>query len=100
MGPTCHQPEGAAPGRAVGVWGGHRHPLLTAGPQQLVQDGQSVQAYLEHQVGQEEDDAGPQQSLEDAGGVTCETQAKLSPTPRHTSNPNRDRRSWEGGTVP
>lgn len=64
--------------------GGHRHPLLTAGPQQLVQDGQHVQAYLENQVGKEEEDAGPQQSFEDAAGVTCDTRAELSPSTKDT----------------
>lgn len=89
MGPTCHQPEGAAPGQGCG-WvgeGGHRHPLLTAGSQQLVQDRQSVQADLEHQVGKEEEDAGRQQSFEDAAGVTCDTRAELSPSTQ--GHPNR-----------
>lgn len=85
----CHQPEGAAPGQGCG-WvgeGGHRHPLLTAGSQQLVQDRQSVQADLEHQVGKEEEDAGRQQSFEDAAGVTCDTRAELSPSSQ--GHPNR-----------
>lgn len=69
--------------------GRHRHPLLTAGPQQLVQHGQRVQAYLENQVGEEEEDAGPQQSFEDAAGVTCETWATCHPAPKDTSNPSR-----------
>lgn len=68
--------------------GGHWHPLLTAGPQQLVQDGQSVQAYLENQVREEEEDAGPQQSFEDAAGVTCDTRAELSPSIQ--GHPSRD----------
>lgn len=50
------------------------HPwVLTVGPQQLLQDGQRVQAYLENKVGDEEEDTGSQQSFEEATGVTCET---------------------------
>lgn len=76
------------------------HPVLTAGPQQLVQDGQRVQAYLENEVGEEEEDAGPQQSFEEADSVTCETRAPHYPspgvTPRSTSIPSNPGRSWEG----
>lgn len=87
-----HSGEGVKPGRAEGQGGegrrGHPrgrvpwHPVLTAGPQQLVQDGQCVQAYLENEVGKEEEDAGPQQSLEEAASVTCKTRAPYYPSPK------------------
>lgn len=83
-----YSPRAAQGGELWVGEGGHRHPLLTAGPQQLVQHGQRVQAYLENQVGEEEEDAGPQQSFEDAAGVTCETRATCHPAPKDTSNPS------------
>lgn len=89
-----HRREGVKPGRAEVQGGegrgGHPHgrvpwhPVLTAGPQQLVQDRQRVQAYLENEVGKEEEDAGPQQSLEEAASVTCETRAPYYPSPKVT----------------
>lgn len=70
------------------------HPVLTAGPQQLVQDRQCVEAYLEDKVGDEEEDAGCQQSFEEASRVTCKTRAlqHSSPgaTPACASIPSRE----------
>lgn len=109
-----HRGEGVKPGGAL-VWEGEGrrghphgrlpwHPILTAGPQQLVQDGQHVQAYLENEVGEEEEDAGPQQSFEEAAGVTCKTRAPHYPSPEVTlgctsipsGEPAPSRQSWEG----
>lgn len=44
---------------------------LTAGPQKLVQAGHGVQAYLEGQVGCQEEEGENQQGPEEATSVAC-----------------------------
>lgn len=78
------------------AWGlrGHVAPgggVLTAGPQQLVQGRQRVQAYLENEVGEEEEEAGPQQSFEEAAGVTCKRWAPIAPSsPQGCQHPHSE----------
>lgn len=78
----CHQFGGSgAPGTGV----------LTAGPQQLIQGRQRVQTYLENEVGEEEEEAGPQQSFEEAAGVTCKRWAPIAPSsPRGCQHPHSE----------
>lgn len=68
-------PQGCSPPVSPGSWlarEGHPDPgIRTAGSQKLVQAGHGVEAYLEGQVGHQEEEAENQQGLEEAASVAC-----------------------------